>query len=83
MTNTIKNNEPFSTFDLGCAAAIISVGFPLYKLNKSNPRKVQFSFKEQEEAEKIVDDYWSDNLSVNARTYFDNIKMLKNRIYTN
>lgn len=73
----------FQTFDLGLAAALISVGFQLLDLNKSNPRKVQFLFKASNELQEAIEDYWSDNLKVNARTYFENLKMLKNRIYSN
>jgi hypothetical protein len=78
-TETIKY---FSTFDLGCSAALISLGFELYSLNKENPHKVQFIFYRENDIENVVKDYWSDRLEVKARTFFNNIKMLKNRIYS-
>lgn len=72
----------FYTFDLGCSAALISAGFELVSLDKANPRKVQFIFRREIGIEKVVDDYWADRLEVKARAFFDNVKMLKSRIYS-
>jgi len=70
------------TFDLGCSAALTSVGFELVSLDKENPRKVQFIFRREVGIEKVVNKYWANLLEVKAREFFDNIKMLKNRIYS-
>ena len=83
MTTIITQNQPFATFDLGLASALISLGYKLLDLDKSNPRKAQFLFIPEDSLEEAVESYWSDHLEVNPRNYFDNIKMLKNRIYTN
>lgn len=72
----------YFTFDLGCSAALINAGFELVSLDKANPRKVRFIFRREVDIEKVVDDYWADHLEVKARAFFDNIKMLKNRIYS-
>lgn len=70
------------TFDLGAAASLVTAGFKLVSLDKTNSRKVQFIFHRGLGIEKIVDDYWADCLEVKTRTFFDNVKMLKNRIYS-
>lgn len=72
----------WATFDLGCSAALINAGFELVSLDKANPRKVQFIFRREVGIEKVVDSYWADHLEVRARAFFDNVKMLKNRIYS-
>lgn len=72
----------FNTFDLGAAASLVTADFELVTLDKSNPRKVQFVFRWTAGIEKVVDEYWADKLEVKARSFFDNIKMLKNRIYS-
>mgnify|MGYP001575262633 CR=1 FL=1 len=77
-----KRLDEYQTYDLGCAAALISAGFELESLDKANPRKVLFLFRAKVEIKAIVDDYWADKLEVKARGFFDNIKMLKNRIYS-
>lgn len=71
-----------STFDLGAAASLATMGFELVSLDKTNPKKVQFNFRRKVGIEKVVDDYWTDHLKIKARTFFDNIKMLKNRIFS-
>ena len=77
-----KPLEEYQTYDLGCAAALISAGFELASLDKENPRKVRFAFRGKTNLEKVVEDYWADRLEVKARAFFDNIKMCKNRIYS-
>jgi len=78
----LNSNEYYFTYDLGCSSALICAEFELVSLDKTNPRKVQFIFKREVGIEEVVDDYWADRLEVKARTFFDNIKMLKNRIYS-
>lgn len=73
--------EQYFTYDLGCAAALVSVGFELALLDKENPRKVGFIFRGKEGINETIEAYFADKLKVRARTYFDNIRMLKNRIY--
>jgi len=74
--------KQFHTHDLGCSAALISMGFQLISLDKQNPKKVKFIFFKRDGIDKAVTDYWSDRMRLKARTFFDNIKMLKNRIYS-
>lgn len=72
----------FYTFDLGLSAALISAGFSLVSLDRGNLRKVQFIFRRGEGMDAVVDAYWENRLEVKARTYFDTLKMLKNRLYS-
>ena len=75
-------NNYFYTYDLGCSAALISAGFELISLDKANPRRVQFIFCRKNNIEKVVNKYWTNQLNVQASSFFENIKMLKNRIYS-
>jgi hypothetical protein len=43
---------------------------------------VQFAFLREAGIERILDGYWADRLEVKARSFFDNLKMLKNRLYS-
>lgn len=72
----------FCTFDLGLSAALISVGFSLVSLDHGNLRKVQFIFRRGDGMDEVIDAYWADRLEVKSRTYFDTLKMLKNRLYS-
>lgn len=77
-----EDAETFNTFDLGLAAALTTFGFHLLHLNRENPRKTQFVFKRQAGIEKSVHEYWSNELQTQARALIDNVRMLKNRLYS-
>jgi len=72
----------FYTSDLGLASAMVSVGIPLISLDKSNPKRVEFVFEETKELQEAINSYWSSDLLVSPLTYFNAMKMLKNRIYS-
>ncbi len=70
------------TFDLGASAALLCKGFELLSLDKCNPHKVNFVFSRKAGIDEIIESYWSDRLEVKARSFFDAIKALKNRLYS-
>ena len=76
------NAHFFYSFDLGLATALITAGFSLISLERENLRKAQFVFRRGDGMDDVVDAYWADNLEVKARRYFDTLKMLKNRLYS-
>lgn len=78
----MKPEHLYSTYDLGLASALVSEGFELLEMDKSNLKKVAFCFSKTNKLEKIINDYWLGRLFVDARTIFENQKMLKNRIYS-
>ena len=82
MTKKENNLSIFSTFDLGCSAALLCAGFELLSLDKSNPNKAMFVFRCENNIREVIESYWADNLEVKARSFFDAIKALKNRLYS-
>ena len=78
----LDDDSHMSTFDLGLSAALVSVGFSLVSLDRANLSQVQFIFRRGDEMDEVVNSYWADRLEVKARTYFDSLKMLKNRLYS-
>jgi hypothetical protein len=88
------NHEPeylpvedhFNTFDLGLSSALVSLGYEIVAIDKTNPRKAQFVFQKQNPALGEIDEdikrYWDGRLVVDARRLIDNMKMLKNRLYS-
>ncbi|NCA93638.1 MAG: hypothetical protein EOM84_00505 [Sphingobacteriia bacterium] len=72
----------YLTYDLGCSSALVNSGFELVSLDKSNPKKVRLIFRRELGIEKVVDDYFANRLSLKARGFFDNIKSIKNRLYS-
>jgi len=68
--------------DLGLAAALVSCNFKLCATDRDQNGRLYFIFRQTDELTKDIDAYWADTLVVKARTYSDNIKMLKSRIYS-
>ena len=78
-----NGDEFFSTTDLGIAAALMTAEFELLSLDKSEPRKVKFVFSRADGIVKVADDFWSNRLEQKTRSFWDNVKTLKNRLYSN
>ncbi len=75
-------NEILPVSDLGCAAALATAGFELLALDRQNLHKIKFVFRRSAGIEKVADNFWSDRLEQKSRSFWDNIKNLKNRIYS-
>lgn len=72
----------FTTYDLGVSTALLCAGFELLSVEKGNPRKALFIFQKADGIEDVADRYFSDRLEVKARSFFDNLKALKNQLYS-
>jgi hypothetical protein len=83
-----KNIEPsgsnvqFITYDIGLAAALVTLGYNLWDVDRTNLKKSQFIFNRDEHIDKMINDYWDGKLTLPARSLLDNQKMLKNRLYS-
>jgi hypothetical protein len=72
----------WTTYDLGVSTALLCAGFVLLSVEKDNPRKALFIFKKEDGIEDVADRYFSDRLEVKARSFFDHLKALKNKLYS-
>ena len=72
----------WTTYDLGVSAALLCADFELLSVQKNNPRKALFVFKKENSIDETADKYFSDRLEVKARSYFDHLKALKNKLYS-
>lgn len=77
-----KKLSTFSSYDLGLATALVTLKYELIKLDKTDPKKVRFVFKEAKDIEQMMLGYWNNEISVPALAFFNNLKTLKNRIYS-
>lgn len=78
-------NDPayvWTTYDLGVSTALLCSGFELLSLNRTNPRKVLFIFRKAKNIDETANTYFADRLELNARAFFDQLKALKNRLYS-
>ncbi len=69
--------------DLGCAAALQTASFELIALDRQNPYKIKFVFRREAGIEKVADDFWANRLEQKSRSFWDNVKALKNKLYSN
>lgn len=72
----------FSTYDLGVSAALLCLGYKLIRLDRDDPRKALFVFRKDADIDIYANQYFSDQLKVKARSFFDSIKALKNKLYS-
>ena len=84
---TMKNHIPkdydvFTTYDLGVASALLTSGYKLLDVDRTNNRKVLFIFEQKADIEKVANSFFTDELRVKARSYFDNLKALKSKLYS-
>ncbi len=73
-------NKEYFTRDLGLATSL-SLYFPILKINKSNPKKAEFIFIKNDEVIRLVDCFWQNNLKIDALTFFNQLKIVKTRLY--
>ena len=72
----------WTTYDLGVSAALLCADFELVAVEKSNPRKALFVFKKEDGIEETANGYFANRLKVKARSFFDHLKALKNKLYS-
>ncbi len=73
--------RPYSTSDLGCAAALHCRGFSLLELDRRDSQRVGFLFPRTRDVMSVVAAYWDNGLVVDAQSYFASIRNLKNRLH--
>lgn len=75
-------NKFFENSDLGLSAALVTASYPIDHLDKSDPSKIKFVFVRDEGMDEVIQLYWANQLKLSLLAYFNNLKMLKNRIYS-
>ena len=77
-----KKPLTFSTFDLGLATMLVTLRYEVIKLDKTDPKKVRFVFRETKDIQQTMLSYWNNEITVPALAFFNNLKTIKNRIYS-
>lgn len=73
--------EYYSTSDLALAASI-SLFSPVEKIDSSDSKRIIFIFKQSQELDQLVDMYWRGEMKVDPQQYFNQLKVIKSRIYS-
>ena len=74
--------SPYRTSDLGVASALHCRGFSPLDLDRSDQKRVEFLFNRTRDVMSVVSAYWDSSLAVDAHSYFNSIRFLKNRLYS-
>ncbi len=79
----LTQEDFFSTFDLGLTCALFCLGYELTAIEKADGgSKSSFLFRRDKNIEQNIGNYWNGRLTLDARSYFDAIRCVKNRLYS-
>ncbi len=74
----LPEGKYYNTTDMGLSALLLTYDFKLIAVDKTNPKRATFVFFESTELQEVISNYWTST----ERKYFDNIRLLKNRLYS-
>ena len=77
-----ENSEKFKCSDFYLSAFLISQGFKLLNIDKSNPRRVLFIFKDRKDRENLVEDFLFGRAQIEPKSFISAIKELKQLLYS-
>jgi hypothetical protein len=68
--------------DLSLASALV-LKFPIDKIDSANTKKVVFIFIDSTQLQNNIENFWNNSMRVSPLEYFNSIRNLKTRIYSN
>ena len=77
------NNDYFKTSDLALCATLCFFGYQIEAINKANKSKVIFYIKIDSKLDNTIQKFWKHQLEVEPLAFFNLIKEVKNRLYSN
>ena len=78
---TMPNENFFKTSDLALTAAICVLGFRASGMQQTDTERIYFLFEKSDRLDDVVSRFWSGQLLVEPQAYFNQLKILKTRIY--
>lgn len=70
----------YQTSDISLATTI-SLFYPLDSIYRQSDQKSFFIFKKEKGLDEIINKYWSGNLKIEPKDYFNQLKNIKTRLY--
>ncbi|MDD5738506.1 MAG: DUF5659 domain-containing protein [Candidatus Pacebacteria bacterium] len=81
MTKTLLQKDNFYKTSDFALAVVLSLSFPIYEIDKENPRRAYFVFEQTKELDEMVDSYYRDDLKISPMAFFNQTRALKARLY--
>jgi len=76
----LKEGGFYRTSDLALAT-VISLFYPIEAIDKQDTRRAYFIFKREEGLDELIEKYWRGELRVEPKMFFNQIRVLKVRLY--
>lgn len=73
----------FTTYDIFLSSVLVSLGFKIEALDRTNKKRIEFCFQRGKGLDKAIKSYWANELRIEPQFFSANLKNLKNRIYSN
>ena len=80
--NQLTDDNYYSTNDLALTTTL-SLWCPIEDIDRSNPRKAFFIFRKTSELEKLIDQYFRNEIKISPQVYFNQLRVVKARLYAN
>lgn len=80
--NINTEQRTFISSDLAIVA-VLSLYCPIVEVDKTDSRKAQFVFERTTKLDSLLNKYWKQELLIEPRAYFDQLKAIKARLYAN
>ncbi len=74
-------NQNFQTTDFYTAVFLLTSGYKLVSIDKTNPRRFCFVFTDQENRAKLLEDFFNGSARIEPRQFISSIKELKTLMY--
>jgi len=75
------SNEYYQTSDFCLATTLTSLGFQTIGLDRSNPKRVNFSFSDSKQLQIAISQYWEKQIKVSPLDFYYAQKKLKSLLY--
>lgn len=81
-TSQLKLAETFVTSDLNLAT-VLSLSFVLEGIDRTNPQRALFMFRRDQNLDRLIEMFWRKELRIEPQEYFQQLKIIKTRLYGN
>lgn len=78
-----KEKLYFKHQDICLISALCCNGCVVEDIDKTIPSKVVFKIREDKKLDELIQNYWTNQLLVEPKSFFNCLKELKTRIYNN
>jgi len=79
----LTENGWFRHQDICLVSTLCCYGCVVESIDKTIPSKVVFKIKEDKKLDELIQNYWTNQLLVEPKAFFNCLKELKTRIYNN